>query len=281
MACAPEEKETENESDSPTYLFSIFYHNAAWFEQTKGLYIDSNFTLYSFEVTDDNLHSLTTIVSDNTDDDLKTIFEQKKTFITSIPKEIVEEYYSKVISSSEVEFNDPVYGCADFGIIQYVAFEYSKNEDTYTGHLIHQSDDQIIEKMDEDAKETRIWLNLFVEEFDIPLNIYNCTGRDDVEERIEQKTELNEIIQLLVEDKSCSDSSQCMSIAYGSKPCGGPWSYLIYSTENTDTEQLSRNVEIYNNLEDTINRWEGISSDCSFVMEPATECLDNECVAIN
>lgn len=72
--------------------------------------------------------------------------------------------------------------------------------------------------------------------------------------------------------------SECKTIAFGSKPCGGPWRYLVYSVAQADESRLERLVSEHNALEKKINEEEGRVSDCLFVTEPAVELQDGVCV---
>jgi hypothetical protein len=78
----------------------------------------------------------------------------------------------------------------------------------------------------------------------------------------------------------CSDTFVCEFIDLGSKPCGGPWSYLVYST-SIDVQKLKQIVATYNQNEVDFNEKWGVYSDCS-VPEPPTNviCENNKCVAI-
>ena len=81
--------------------------------------------------------------------------------------------------------------------------------------------------------------------------------------------------------KDCSNSGQCEVIAFGSKPCGGPWEYLVYSSSSTDPELLIEKVNTYNQLEEEYNQENGIFSDCAFVMPPEVTCADGQCQIVN
>ena len=76
----------------------------------------------------------------------------------------------------------------------------------------------------------------------------------------------------------CNDSTQCRYIALGSKPCGGPWEYLIYCAAEMDTAELEQLVEEYNQYEDELNRKYGRVSDCSVPPEPQLGFLGGYCV---
>ncbi len=88
----------------------------------------------------------------------------------------------------------------------------------------------------------------------------------------------NEILEM-IGDAEATDVAFCRTIAFGSKPCGGPWRYLVYSAEATDPEALGAKVAEYNRLQDRINREKGIMSDCSLAIKPTVELRDNTCVA--
>jgi hypothetical protein len=75
--------------------------------------------------------------------------------------------------------------------------------------------------------------------------------------------------------------AQCKHIAFGAKPCGGPWRYLVYSTARTDETRLKKLVSDYNALEKQINVEEGLVSDCSYVTEPELVLEGGVCVGKN
>lgn len=79
----------------------------------------------------------------------------------------------------------------------------------------------------------------------------------------------------------CEDGAQCGSIAFGSKPCGGPWKYLIYSSAHTDTAALRRRVEDFNAYEAELNRKWGWASDCMAILPPRLGCENGVCVDLN
>jgi len=77
--------------------------------------------------------------------------------------------------------------------------------------------------------------------------------------------------------KDCSNSGQCEVIAFGSKPCGGPWEYLVYSSSDTDGALLIERVNTYNQLQKEFNLENGIISDCGIVGPPEVNCTDGKC----
>lgn len=85
-------------------------------------------------------------------------------------------------------------------------------------------------------------------------------------------------VRQAIYENSCSESAECRSIAYGVKPCGGPESYLIYSTRTVEPEALQALVDVYNDYRNRYNIEQEAVSDCSVVMPPETECMAGTCV---
>ncbi|TJY34693.1 hypothetical protein [Pontimicrobium aquaticum] len=96
----------------------------------------------------------------------------------------------------------------------------------------------------------------------------------------EERAELDkykEKIEDLAATSVCNENTECLFVGFGSKPCGGPWTYLIYTNSINDT-QLLLWVNDYNQLEQKLNEKWGIISDCSIASPPVGfECLDNTC----
>jgi len=85
-------------------------------------------------------------------------------------------------------------------------------------------------------------------------------------------------ILALASSGQCQDNSQCTFRGLGSKPCGGPWEYVVYST-SIDTQRLFTMINEYNQNEDAYNRKWGIYSDCSIPPSPdSVGCLNGVCV---
>jgi len=78
---------------------------------------------------------------------------------------------------------------------------------------------------------------------------------------------------------SCESAKDCGALAIGSKPCGGPWEYLIYSKLGSDEASLVAQADALAKAEDEYNLTSGAGSDCAFAEEPAVECSSNQCLA--
>jgi hypothetical protein len=81
-------------------------------------------------------------------------------------------------------------------------------------------------------------------------------------------------IQRLVGNASCRDDTQCRALAMGSKPCGGPESYMAWSTAVTsDARALDAAAQRYKEARQARNQRLGLVSDCSVIAEPTMRCV--------
>ena len=117
------------------------------------------------------------------------------------------------------------------------------------------------------------------------LLLFSTQCEDDIPP-FTQETEQQELAALKTEIENlantsfCGDAFECKFIAFGSKPCGGHWGYLVYST-SIDTEELENRVERYNREEAIYNTEWGITSDCAVNNPPVSmNCENNACVAV-
>ena len=98
-------------------------------------------------------------------------------------------------------------------------------------------------------------------------------------ERLNQ-TDLNKLkkeIDREIGKPRAKRSNQCKVIAFGAKACGGPKSYLIYSTLQTNENKLKRLVDQYNSREQKINQETDAMSDCMFIEEPKMSLINGMC----
>ncbi|AXT18490.1 hypothetical protein D7030_07435 [Flavobacteriaceae bacterium AU392] len=95
---------------------------------------------------------------------------------------------------------------------------------------------------------------------------------------------LNELridIQTLAQTSTCDSNTECRFINLGNKPCGGPETYIIYST-SIDTEKLEQMVVSFNLKQRIFNdRWQPLSSNCTSPKLPiGFNCERNTCTPI-
>ena len=114
------------------------------------------------------------------------------------------------------------------------------------------------------------------------LQSFQCTETNDSSDNItsaQLETKKQEI-QNYINGFSCSESVGCGFIAFGTKPCGGPWSYLVFSN-NVNLTKLQEMVKDYNEMNQLFNIQTKAMSDCS-VPSPPTEvkCVNGICTII-
>ncbi|MEN8125564.1 MAG: hypothetical protein ABFR32_10580 [Bacteroidota bacterium] len=112
---------------------------------------------------------------------------------------------------------------------------------------------------------------------------FDCSDvKDPVTQEVQKEAleELAEEIKAIADESICSDEYSCDFIGFGSKPCGGFWSYLVYSN-SIDTVNLVTKVKEYNKMEKQYNQKWGIMSDCMVVMPPTSvACENGKCIAV-
>jgi hypothetical protein len=98
---------------------------------------------------------------------------------------------------------------------------------------------------------------------------------------LEQLEVKNQEILVYINSFSCSESVGCNYIAFGSKPCGGPRKYLVFSN-SVNLAHLQEMVSNYNELDRLHNIQTNAISDCSMVMPPnEIQCVNGVCTIIN
>jgi hypothetical protein len=91
--------------------------------------------------------------------------------------------------------------------------------------------------------------------------------------------ELRRLIEQEIGVPYADEPSQCKLIPFGSKPCGGPWSYLVYSTLKTDETRLKQLVREFNQQQKKMNEESKIMSDCAVAPQPKVEFSGRLCSA--
>lgn len=89
--------------------------------------------------------------------------------------------------------------------------------------------------------------------------------------------EIATLIDMEVGDAESENLSSCQVIPIGVKPCGGPWGYLVYSEEVSDTQKLNQLVERYNELDEIRMKEEGYGSTCDYATEPTLSIENGSC----
>jgi hypothetical protein len=94
---------------------------------------------------------------------------------------------------------------------------------------------------------------------------------------LDQMAELRRMIKEEIGDARATNLTQCRSIAFGDKPCGGPASYLASSVAKTDEAKLKALVDDYNQQSKNYNIARKVLSDCMYVSAPKIELVEGVC----
>ena len=87
-------------------------------------------------------------------------------------------------------------------------------------------------------------------------------------------TALRAEVMALIGDARADSVQQCRVAGFGSKPCGGPASYVAYSVKDKNETVLLALIEKYNRAAKAENERLGLMSDCAIVPKP-TVVLEN------
>ena len=107
---------------------------------------------------------------------------------------------------------------------------------------------------------------------------------NEVEQRTEEGdrarlVEMRQEIDMLIGDAAAASIADCRYAGLGSKPCGGPWEYIVYSVSSTDSTALAERLKAYDAFEAEMNELYGYVSDCSIPNRPVLVFKDGRCVA--
>jgi hypothetical protein len=74
-------------------------------------------------------------------------------------------------------------------------------------------------------------------------------------------------------------AGQCRTAPVGSRPCGGPRTYLVYCAATTDSAALFAKLAELARAEAAFNRANGMASTCEYRMPPGVSVQGGRCVA--
>jgi hypothetical protein len=84
-------------------------------------------------------------------------------------------------------------------------------------------------------------------------------------------------IRALAGTPSCSDDSQCHTLALGARACGGPESYLPWSSAHTRQAEIQALGERFKEEQRAANAASGAMSTCRFMPDPGAVCRAGTC----
>lgn len=98
-----------------------------------------------------------------------------------------------------------------------------------------------------------------------------------VEEMTERREVLNEEVMELTRPLTCKSNKDCATLEMGTKPCGGPWKYVLFSKKNKKVSALKKKITDYNKIDQKINEATQVMSDCMMMLPPEPKCLNKVC----
>ncbi len=93
--------------------------------------------------------------------------------------------------------------------------------------------------------------------------------------------QLYQRMQKLTLDKSCTTDQQCQVLGIGSRPCGGPEQFLLFSTQQTDQKMLTITNDRYTRIRQEQQQRLGQRSICQQLVAPQPACRQQQCVLLN
>lgn len=91
----------------------------------------------------------------------------------------------------------------------------------------------------------------------------------------------SDALDKLVANTECDSQSQCKVLAVGSRACGGPSQYLVYSTKHATAADVEKLADTITQQAKQFNAQNEIVSTCQHLTKPAAQCKNNQCVAVN
>jgi hypothetical protein len=86
-------------------------------------------------------------------------------------------------------------------------------------------------------------------------------------------------IHALAGTPNCSSDEQCHALPLGARACGGPESYLVWSSARTSQAEIEALGERYKEERRAANKASGLMSTCQFLMDPGAVCRAGTCQA--
>jgi hypothetical protein len=84
-------------------------------------------------------------------------------------------------------------------------------------------------------------------------------------------------IRALAGTPTCSSDAQCHTLALGARACGGPESYLAWSSARTSAAEMGALGETYQAERRAANAASGMMSTCQFMPDPGAVCRAGTC----
>ena len=92
--------------------------------------------------------------------------------------------------------------------------------------------------------------------------------------------EVAKLIEQEIGDAKAESVESCDFMPIGVKPAGGPWGYIVFSTDHSDKNRLESLVEKYNELDALRNEGENGFSTADFATEPDIVVENGACKGV-
>ena len=84
-------------------------------------------------------------------------------------------------------------------------------------------------------------------------------------------------IRTMVGNAACTGDAQCHTLALGAKACGGPESYIAWSSAQVEEDALRALGDAYKEERRAANSASGMMSNCRFMVDPCAMCKAGTC----
>ena len=85
-------------------------------------------------------------------------------------------------------------------------------------------------------------------------------------------------IQTEIGDAACDSADQCKTVAIGHKACGGPETYLAWSSKRSDGAKIGQLAAALEAERRSQTLRSGMISTCSVVVDPGAACSAGRCI---
>jgi hypothetical protein len=95
---------------------------------------------------------------------------------------------------------------------------------------------------------------------------------------LEAGADLAEAVRERIGDAACSDDSQCRTLGWGARACGGPSRWLAWSTLRSDAPSLQALASREAQRQSAVAQRLGMASTCQVAPDPGAQCVAKRCV---
>lgn len=142
------------------FLFERTYVNYAWGYRLQGSYIDNRGNIYSYAYPRGASPWIPANSDSLTEAELRAKYDSSATLTGHTDLDALRWMYALIPGAAQGTIADPVQRCADFGAVDYLAYVYSPETQTYKTVLLYQAGDMAMMNTSGDAH--RLYHSLMV-----------------------------------------------------------------------------------------------------------------------